>query len=128
MWSLMWSLMPFIFFNKKRSKTSDKKNLSWFAIIYDCYPTCHVFFSIPSLRLRDRKHTTSWKKIHIPLQTIKDPIFRSLQPCNTYTRFSIILPRVTALSSFLGGVWQTSLIRTYLFKKKSISSNLHFRS
>ena len=37
--------------------TYDKKNLPWFGVVYDFYPT------IPSPRLRDRKHTTRWIKI-----------------------------------------------------------------
>jgi hypothetical protein len=40
----------------------DKKNLPWFVIWYDFYPT-RCMFSIPSPRLGDRKHKTRWLKI-----------------------------------------------------------------
>ena len=39
--------------------TCDKKNLPWVVVWYDLYPT-RCAFSIPSPRLGDRKHTTSW--------------------------------------------------------------------
>jgi hypothetical protein len=40
----------------------DKKNLPYFVMWYDFYPTRCAFF-IPSPRPRDRKHTTRWIKI-----------------------------------------------------------------
>jgi hypothetical protein len=50
----------------------DKKNLPWFVIWYDCYPTRCVI-SIPSPRLGNRKHKTRW--IKIISQTMGDPIY-----------------------------------------------------
>ena len=55
--------------------TCDEKNLPWFLVGYDFYPTCCVF-PISSRRLGDRKHTTCWIKIisnHKPCQGY--PIF-----------------------------------------------------
>ena len=47
---------------KNQIKICEKKNLPWFMVRYDFYPTLCVF-SIPSPRLGDRKHTTRWIKI-----------------------------------------------------------------
>ena len=41
--------------------TCDKKNLPWFVVGYDKYPTHYVCF-IPLPRLGDRKHATHFKK------------------------------------------------------------------
>jgi hypothetical protein len=48
----------------------DKKNLPWFVIWYDFYPT--RVFSIPSPRLGDR---ITLDKNHFKSQTMGDPIF-----------------------------------------------------
>ena len=45
----------------------DKKNIPRFGVGYDFYPTLWVF-SIPELKLVDRKHATSW----ILIFTVKD--------------------------------------------------------
>ena len=49
----------------------DKKNLPWFVVWYDFYPTW-CLFSITLPRLGDRRHQTSWIKTHIQPQTMED--------------------------------------------------------
>jgi hypothetical protein len=61
----------------------DKKNLPWFVIWYDFYPTLCVF-SIPSPRLGDRKYKTRWIKVisnHKPWEILYLFFIYYIMPC-----------------------------------------------
>ena len=66
----------------------DKKNIPWFGVGYDFCPTLWVF-SIPELKLGERKHATSWILIFTVIHVYSDHADKEITVTKTGLSVSI---------------------------------------
>jgi hypothetical protein len=117
-YSMSWSKVTRLYSAKNNwFIICDKKNLPWFVIWYDFSPTRFVF-SIPSPRLRDRKHKTCWIKIianHKPWEIlyIHINIYNTVS-MSLWIIVSKLLPQNYSLSAeSKQNWWMLSIIQIY---------------